>query len=215
MSPIHRRGRRRRAPPPWAENQPLTNARGVDYTPRPGSRVPDVYRSIDRPRTTEPPWTGGIRTRLFFCLMRGIVPALRTRPNDGTHHDAARHPHRPTRPTGGHCGLCRPGIVVRRGASGTTWRLCARGYGHGFGMDEARARHARKNRRARQSSNRAGPAVQRAREDRSASLRGVVSTSHWERSSLSPRPRTDAGGAIFVLRHTREGDGMIHGAGWR
>ncbi len=198
-----------RPPVAAAGNQPLTNARGGDYTPRPGSRVPDVHRPPHRlrwradgwPRTTEAPWTGGIRTRLFLFLMRrGSTPRPRqTRSNHGTHDDAAPCPHRPTRPPGGHHGPFRHGAVVRGGSAKATRRLRAAGSRYAGGMDGLRAGHAWIPGASGQFD-RAGSAgaVQAAREDRGTPLSGRDLTSHRERRTFRPaRAPTQAGRFSF------------------
>ena len=104
-----------------------------------------------------------------------MVPPHAHAGTDGTDHDAAPPSPRPTRPPGGPRGPFRHGDVVRREAGDATRRLYAVGSGSGCGMDENRSGDAW-DLVAYGSFDRAGPAgaVQTAREDRGASLRGVI-----------------------------------------
>jgi hypothetical protein len=103
--------------------------------------------------------------------MRGSSPPRRTRTTDGTYHDAAPLPPRPTPSTGGLCGPRRRRDVVRRGTRKPTRELCARGYWQAS-LVENRARYVRYRGHSRQFV--AGPAeaAHAAREERGASLRG-------------------------------------------
>lgn len=195
------------------ENQPLTNARGVDYTPRPGSRVPDVT---------------GLRTA-FAGLMRNAGPGPRSTV-DRRHQDAAflfsgvedRPPATGTRSDRRNERRCSdpsttpdmrsrrpswPAPVRRRRArwsrggrsSPPVCRVVARGRdGRIAGWRSLESRRIRTVWRGG-TGGLGGSGTGSAGGPWHAPDWGVISRATGS-DAPSPRPRTDAGGAIFVSR---------------
>lgn len=148
---------------------------------------------------------------LFLSMRRERPAPADHHPKHGTHDDAAPPSPRPARATGGPQGPLRHGAVVRGGSWGAARSPCAAGLRRGCGMGESRGGCARGPGAFRYGGG-AGrsEAVQAARKERGASLAGATSRAAGS-DAPSPRPRTDAGGAVFVF-DTR-GRGMDESGG--